>query len=121
MHLAGLPRIVPHKVLRQPLALIRDAPLPIGARPCKKPPTRQLEEIGRRWATATRIARSCVRHRGRDAPGPAQPYTAGTHPKIVQEMLGHATISITLDTYSHVLPNMQEKAVEAMDCPLEGS
>ena len=38
MHLAGLPRIVPHKVLRQPLALIRDAPLPIGARPCQKPP-----------------------------------------------------------------------------------
>ena len=38
MHLAGLLRIVPHKVLRQPLALTRDAPLPIGARPCQKPP-----------------------------------------------------------------------------------
>jgi integrase len=39
----------------------------------------------------------------------------GTHPKIVQEMLGHANISMTLDTYSHVLPDMQEKAVSAMD------
>jgi integrase len=39
----------------------------------------------------------------------------GVHPKIVQEMLGHANISITLDTYSHVLPNMQGKAVEAME------
>jgi integrase len=39
----------------------------------------------------------------------------GTHPKIVQEMLGHANISITMDTYSHVLPDMQEKAVSAMD------
>ena len=39
----------------------------------------------------------------------------GVHPKIVQEMLGHSTISITLDTYSHVLPNMQEKAVMAME------
>ena len=35
----------------------------------------------------------------------------GEHPKIVQEMLGHATIAITMDTYSHVLPNMQREAV----------
>jgi integrase len=39
----------------------------------------------------------------------------GVHPKIVQEMLGHSTISITLDTYSHVLPNMQKEAVKAME------
>jgi integrase len=39
----------------------------------------------------------------------------GTHPKIVQEMLGDANISMTMDTYSHVLPDMQEKAVSAMD------
>jgi integrase len=41
--------------------------------------------------------------------------TRGVHPKIVQEMLGHSTTSITLDTYSHVLPNMQKEAVEAME------
>jgi len=41
--------------------------------------------------------------------------TKGVHPKIVQEMLGHSSISITLDTYSHVLPNMQDEAVRAMD------
>jgi integrase len=34
----------------------------------------------------------------------------GVHPKVVQERLGHSTISITLDTYSHVLPAMQEDA-----------
>jgi integrase len=39
----------------------------------------------------------------------------GTHPKIVQEMLGNANISMTMDTYSYVLPDMQEKAVSAMD------
>lgn len=39
----------------------------------------------------------------------------GNHPKIVQEMLGHANISQTMDTYSHVLPNMQEGAVAAMN------
>jgi integrase len=35
--------------------------------------------------------------------------------KIVSEMLGHASIAITLDTYSHVLPNMQDSAVAAME------
>jgi len=42
----------------------------------------------------------------------------GVHPKIVQELLGHATIAITLDTYSHVLPNMQGEAVAAMESAL---
>ncbi|CAA9450707.1 MAG: Integrase, partial [uncultured Rubrobacteraceae bacterium] len=37
------------------------------------------------------------------------------NPKIVSEMLGHATIAITLDTYSHVLPNMGDAAAGAMD------
>lgn len=39
----------------------------------------------------------------------------GMHPKLVQELLGHATISITLDTYSHVLPTMQDQAVAHME------
>jgi integrase len=38
----------------------------------------------------------------------------GEHPKVVQEMLGHATIAITMDTYSHVLPNMQRDAVDRL-------
>jgi integrase len=42
----------------------------------------------------------------------------GTHPKIVQEILGHATVSITLDTYSHVLPTMQDQAVANMESAL---
>ena len=40
---------------------------------------------------------------------------AGVHPKIVQERLGHATIAITLDTYSHVLPSMQRDAALAIE------
>ena len=39
----------------------------------------------------------------------------GIHPKIVQERLGHSTITLTLDTYSHVLPGMQKPADDAMD------
>lgn len=34
----------------------------------------------------------------------------GTHPKVVQEMLGHSTIAITLDLYSHVIPTMHREA-----------
>ena len=37
------------------------------------------------------------------------------NPKIVSEMLGHSSISITLDTYSHVLPDMQDGAVRALE------
>ena len=39
----------------------------------------------------------------------------GVHPKIVSERLGHASIGITLDTYSHVLPGMQAEAAQAFD------
>jgi integrase len=38
----------------------------------------------------------------------------GEHPKVVQEMMGHATINITLDTYSHVLPDMQDNAADRL-------
>jgi integrase len=44
----------------------------------------------------------------------------GVHPKVVQEMLGHASISMTLDTYSHVLPAMQDDAARALSAALFG-
>jgi len=39
----------------------------------------------------------------------------GVHPKIVQERLGHSTISTTLDTYSHVTPGLQQAAAMVFD------
>jgi integrase len=39
----------------------------------------------------------------------------GIHPRIVQERLGHSTISITLDTYSQVAPGLQEAAAQRFD------
>lgn len=39
----------------------------------------------------------------------------GVHPKIASEMLGHSTIAITLDLYSHVTPTMQREAVDALE------
>ena len=41
--------------------------------------------------------------------------TAGVHPKVVSERLGHATVSTTLDLYSHVVPGLQEDAALALD------
>lgn len=82
---------------------------------------RDPEHITRRWATAMRLCR--------DALGAGAPHTirlhdlrhthatvlleAGVHPKVVQERLGHSTIAITLDLYSHVIPSMQRSAVQA--------
>jgi len=45
----------------------------------------------------------------------------GIHPKVVSERLGHATVSITLDTYSHVLPGMQEDAAAKVDLALRAA
>jgi integrase len=41
--------------------------------------------------------------------------TRNVNPKIVSEMLGHSTIANTLDTYSHVLPNMRDAAAAVME------
>jgi integrase len=41
--------------------------------------------------------------------------TKNVNPKVVSEMLGHSSIAITLDTYSHVLPNMQDSAARALE------
>jgi integrase len=43
---------------------------------------------------------------------------AGVHPKIAQERLGHSSVSVTIDLYSHVLPGMQAEAVACVDADL---
>lgn len=42
----------------------------------------------------------------------------GVHPKIVQEMLGHSTVSITMDLYSHSTPSLQSEAAQRLDSVL---
>jgi integrase len=39
----------------------------------------------------------------------------GVNPKVVQERLGHSNISLTMDTYSHIMPGMQDEAAIALD------
>jgi integrase len=44
----------------------------------------------------------------------------GVHPKVVSDMLGHSSVGLTLDTYSHLLPAMHQQAAAAMDAILAG-
>jgi integrase len=43
------------------------------------------------------------------------------HPKIVQERLGHSSIATTMDIYSHLMPNMQQGAVDCVDDVLQAA
>jgi integrase len=45
---------------------------------------------------------------------------ANVHPKVVQERLGHSSIQITLDTYSHTMPSMQTQAATAIETVITG-
>ncbi len=47
--------------------------------------------------------------------------SAGIHPKVVSERLGHSTIAITLDTYSHAVPALEEEAAEKAAALLFGT
>lgn len=40
---------------------------------------------------------------------------AGEHPKVVQELLGDSTITVVLDTYTHVVPGLKEKAANKLE------
>jgi integrase len=45
----------------------------------------------------------------------------GIHPKVVSERLGHSTVALTLDVYSHVMPSMQDDAARALDATLRAA
>jgi len=47
--------------------------------------------------------------------------SSGVHPKIASERLGHSTIGITLDLYSHVMPGMQANAAEQVDAAIKAA
>lgn len=48
----------------------------------------------------------------------SQMLAAGVHPKVASERLGHSTIGVTLDLYSHVMPGMQADAAEQVDAAI---
>jgi len=48
-------------------------------------------------------------------------FAQNVHPKVVQELLGHSTIAITMDLYSHIMPGMREEAVAKLDSVMSGA
>ncbi|HEY8742321.1 MAG TPA: tyrosine-type recombinase/integrase, partial [Chloroflexota bacterium] len=46
---------------------------------------------------------------------------AGVHPKVVSERLGHSTITLTLDTYSHVVPGLDADAAARLERVMQGN
>jgi len=72
--------------------------------------------ITRAWSTlATRAGVKVIRLHDARHTHASLMLKQGIHPKIVQERLGHASISMTLDTYSHVAPGLQQAAAESFD------
>jgi integrase len=45
-------------------------------------------------------------------------FEAGAHPKLVQDLLGHSTVALTLNTYSHVTAGLSREAARTMDTVL---
>jgi integrase len=46
---------------------------------------------------------------------------AGIHPKVAQERLGHSSIQVTMDRYSHLVPGLQEEAAEKVDSAIQAA
>jgi integrase len=59
-------------------------------------------------------AQSTVLHAAKAA-GISRWTAANENPKVVSERLGHASITLTMDTYSHVLPDMQQGASDKLE------
>lgn len=82
---------------------------------------RSPNEIGRRWTYRVKLAQESIKGlpritvHGLRHTHATHLLTANVHPKIVQERLGHSTISITLDTYSHLMPSTQRASVQQLE------
>jgi integrase len=74
------------------------------------------DTISRAWDTAVRqIGLKRIRLHDSRHTHASLMLKQGIHPKIVQERLGHASIQMTLDTYSHVVPGIQQMAANRLD------
>lgn len=68
-----------------------------------------LKRAGLPWITFHDLRHTCA----------SLLFQRNVHPKFVQELLGHASVAITIDTYSHVLPGMGGEAADAMEAVLQ--
>ena len=79
--------------------------------------------IGQEWVRFLRSHRELPRIRFHDLRHAHATHmlASGVHPKVASERLGHSKIGITLDLYSHVLPNMQADAAALVDDALQAA
>jgi integrase len=88
---------------------------------------RSPNEVGRRWtyrvATAQKVHPELKRItlKGLRHTHATLLLELGEHPKVVQERLGHSTITTTMNIYSHVTPTMQRAAIDRLAEHIEGS
>jgi integrase len=77
-----------------------------GSSPQPRSVTRAVSKFLKKWGiTLHKLRHSHASHL----------LASNVHPKIVQERLGHSSISVTMDIYSHLLPNMQSEAAATVD------
>ena len=114
-------------VLREQRAAQNQQRLALGGRwahhdlvfPRREGSPEDVNNLAKRWgALRDRLGLTGLRFHDLRHTSATLALEAGVHPKVVQERLGHTNIGITLDTYSHVLPNMQREAAEALDALL---
>ena len=81
----------------------------------------QPDTLTQDWSESLRI-RPCPAFASTICGTPMPPTcSAGVHPKVASERLGHSKIGITLDLYSHVLPGMEADAAERVDAALQAA
>lgn len=110
-----------HRLAKEAEALMVGKPITDGDLVFSLPDGEPLRPntITRAWAiTAARSGVKVIRLHDARHTHASLMLKQNVHPKIVQERLGHASISITLDTYSHVAPGMQQAAANAFDVSL---
>jgi integrase len=96
------------------------APLSTGAASAGHGPSRRSpDSLARTRATSDDAKLPRIRFHDLRHTAATLLLSSGVHPKVVQERLGHSQISVTLDTYSHVLASMQEEAAGKLDLLLD--
>ena len=88
---------------------------------------RSPNEVGRRWTYRVEAAQKAlpelkrVTLKGLRHTHATLLLELGEHPKVVQERLGHSTITTTMNIYSHVTPTMQRNAIDRLAAHIEGA
>ena len=88
---------------------------------------RSPNEVSRRWTSRVQRAQAeldelpRVTLKGLRHTRATLLFELGEHPKVVQERLGHSTITTTMNKYSHVTPSMQKAAVDRFAAHLDGA